>query len=91
MNQDKIDTNELGPISVIHPAPGEFTERQILDDPILRYFHYAHLPDVLKARSKPFCDLAHKIIDTTPRNAERTVCLRKLLEAKDCGVRAHVE
>lgn len=30
----------------------------------------------------------HPAIDTTPRNAERTVALRKLLEAKDAGVRA---
>ena len=54
--------------------------------------------------SKPFCDLAHAIVkgDTVPesgtvsfgkggglpRNPERTVALRKLLEAKDCAVRA---
>lgn len=72
----------------IHPAPQEFSETEIGSDPILRFFHYAHLPDVLKARSKPFCDLARHLIDTTPRNAERTVALRKLLEAKDAGVRA---
>lgn len=75
---------------VIHPAPTEFTAEQIAQDPILQYFHYAHLPPALQARSKPFCDLARLIIDTTPRNAERTVALRKLLEAKDAGVRAHV-
>ena len=28
------------------------------------------------------------MIDKLPRNAERTVALRKLLEAKDCAVRA---
>lgn len=74
----------------IHPAPTEFTKDEIAVDAILRYFHYAHLPVVLQARSKPFCDLARLIIDTTPRNAERTIALRKLLEAKDAGVRAHV-
>ena len=72
----------------IHPKPNEFTEDEIGTDQILRYFHYAHLPDTLKGRSKPFCDLARQIIDTTPRNAERTVALRKLLEAKDAAVRA---
>ena len=72
----------------IHPAPQEFTAEEIAQDNILRFFHYAHLPPVLQARSKPFCDLARHIIDTTPRNAERTVALRKLLEAKDAGVRA---
>ena len=74
----------------IHPAPTEFTAEQIAQDPVLQYFHYAHLPPALQARSKPFCDLARLIIDTTPHNAERTVALRKLLEAKDAGVRAHV-
>lgn len=72
----------------IHPAPQEFTTDEIAADPILRFFHYAHLPPVLQDRSKPFCDLARHIIHTTPRNAERTVALRKLLEAKDAGVRA---
>ena len=75
----------------IHPAPAEFSAEQLSTDPILRYFHYVHLPPALQARSKPFCDLARQIVETTPRNAERTVALRKLLEAKDAGVRAHVE
>jgi hypothetical protein len=74
----------------IHPAPTEFSAEEIQNDPILRYFHYAHLPPTLQSRSKPFCDLARLIVDTTPRNQERTVALRKLLEAKDAGVRAHV-
>ncbi|MFQ0815750.1 hypothetical protein AVM02_07510 [Brucella anthropi] len=77
-------------MSGIHPAPTEFTEEQLREDHILRYFHYAHLPEVLRPRSKPFCDLARHIIETTPRNPERTVALRKLLEAKDAAVRAHV-
>jgi hypothetical protein len=75
-------------VDVIHPAPWEFTEEEIATDPILRYFHYRHLPDMLKQASQPFCNLARHIIDTTPRNAERTVALRKLLEGKDAAVRA---
>lgn len=74
--------------SAIHPAPVEFSDEQIAQDHILRYFHYAHLPEVLRNRSKPFCNLAQQIVDTTPRNPERTVALRKLLEAKDAAVRA---
>lgn len=77
-------------MSDIHPAPQEFTEAQIAEDAILRFFHYAHLPEALQARSKPFCDLARTVVETTPRNAERSVALRKLLEAKDAAVRAHV-
>lgn len=72
----------------IHPKPQEFSADEVQVDHILRYFHYSHLPEVLQAKSKPFCDLARMIIDTTPRNPERTVALRKLLEAKDAAVRA---
>lgn len=74
----------------IYPAPAEFTADQIAADAILRYFYYLHLPPVLQSASKPFCDLARHIVETLPRNAERTVALRKLLEAKDAAVRANV-
>ena len=77
-------------MSDIHPAPREFTEEQISTDPILRYFHYFHLPESLAKHSKPFCDLARHVVTTLPRNPERTVALRKLLEAKDAAVRANV-
>lgn len=58
------------------------------EEPMLRWFQYEHLPAALQAASKPFCDLARQFVETTPRNAERTVALRKLLEAKDAAVRA---
>jgi len=74
----------------IHPAPTEFTAEQLAVDPILRYFHYVHLPQFLQGSSKPFCMLAFHIVETLPRNAERSVALRKLLEAKDAAVRAGV-
>ncbi|GLT03033.1 hypothetical protein GCM10007897_44720 [Sphingobium jiangsuense] len=77
-------------MSDIHPAPAEFSTDQIAADGILRYFHYSHLPPVLQAASRPFCDLARHIVESLPRNAERTVALRKLLEAKDAAVRANV-
>jgi len=75
---------------LLHPAPTEFSFEEVSRDHILQFFHYAHLPEALQARSKPFCDLARLIVDTTPRNPERTVALRKLLEAKDANVRAYV-
>jgi hypothetical protein len=55
---------------------------------ISQFFAYAHLPPHLQAVSKPFGDLAEQIVTTLPRNPERTVALRKLLEAKDAAVRA---
>lgn len=74
----------------IHPGPTEFTDEQIAQDHILRFFHYAHLPPNLADRSRPFCQLARQIVDSTPRNPERTVALRKLLESKDAAVRAYI-
>jgi len=74
----------------IHPALTQFTDAELFVDPILCYFHYAHLPATLQASSRPFCELAAHIIATLPRNAERSVALRKLLEAKDAAVRANV-
>lgn len=72
----------------IHPAPTEFTADEIAQDHVLRYFHYAHLPEKLRRTSGLFCSMARYLVDTTPRNPERTVALRKLLEAKDAAVRA---
>jgi RyR domain len=58
-------------------------------DPIMQFFTWAHLKsDEMKAVSEPFCSLAMHIEQTVPRNPERTVALRKLLEAKDAAVRA---
>jgi hypothetical protein len=49
-------------------------------EPILQFFAWAHLPAHLAAVSRPFGELAQTIVDTLPRNPERTVALRKLLE-----------
>ena len=54
----------------------------------MQFFAYTHLPAHLQEISKPFGDLAEQIVATLPRNPERTVALRKLLEAKDAAVRA---
>lgn len=57
-------------------------------DHIMQFFRYDHLPPNLQEVSKPFGELAERIEATVPRNPERTVALRKLLEAKDAAVRA---
>jgi len=59
-------------------------------EPMLQFFVYDHLRGELQNISKPFCDLAGWVVAMVPRNPERTVVLRKLLEAKDCAVRAHL-
>jgi hypothetical protein len=53
-----------------------------------QFFAYDHLKPPLQDVSKPFGELAARIVDTLPDNPERTTALRKLLEAKDCAVRA---
>ena len=55
---------------------------------IMQYFKYEHLPENLQNVSKPFCDLAEFVETTMDNSAEKSVCLRRLLEAKDAGVRA---
>lgn len=65
--------------SVINYNPSEY---------LLQFFEYAHLPLSLQEISKPFNELAGHIVGNLPRNPERTVALRKLLEAKDCAVRS---
>lgn len=54
---------------------------------VLQFFSYAHLPPHLQDVSRSFCELAERVADG-PQNAEATVALRKLLEAKDAAVRA---
>jgi hypothetical protein len=58
---------------------------------MLRHFRWAHLPADLQAYSRPFADLAEDLADRLPDSPELTACLRKLLEAKDCAVRARVD
>ena len=58
--------------------------------PIMKYFEYTHLPEKLQEISKPFAELAKKMDETLPDGAEKSAGLRKLLEAKDCMVRANL-
>ncbi len=59
-----------------------------MPSPIMRYFEFAHLPEKLQAVSKPICEIAQHYDSTLPESAEKSAGLRKLLEAKDCLVRA---
>lgn len=77
-------TNES--IAVGEPSPSSNRAK----DPMLQFFEYGHLPRELQKYSEPFYRLARLMVDTLPRNPERTVGLRKLLEAKDCAVRASI-
>lgn len=75
-------------IRTLEENPGVSRDETRPADRMEQFFAYAHLPPHLQAVSKPFGELAALLIATLPSNAERTVALRKLLESKDCAVRA---
>jgi len=54
----------------------------------MQFFAYSHLPAHLQEMSRPFGDLAEEMVKTLPPSPELSAGLRKLLEAKDCFVRA---
>lgn len=57
--------------------------------PIIKYFKFDHLPDgQLKDVSKMCCSLAQELDKIIPDGPEKSAGLRKLLEGKDCFVRA---
>lgn len=57
-------------------------------NPIMTYFEYEHLPPHLQEVSKPFGILATQMNEQLADGPEKSAGLRKLLEAKDCMVRA---
>lgn len=56
--------------------------------PELRWFEFSHLPTHLQEVSRPFYVLAAQLQVQCMACTERSVALRKLLEAKDAAVRA---
>lgn len=67
------------------------TERHPGTTHLLRYFDYDHLPAHLQLVSAWSADLAQQMIQHLPDGPELTAGLRKLLEAKDCFVRAALD
>ena len=75
-------------------SPVEYVPRDLSDrqEPLLRYFEHAHLPEgPLAETSRLFAVVARDLVDTLPRSPERTVALRKLLESKDAAVRTALD
>ena len=58
-------------------------------DYVEKLFAYEHLPPHLQSTSRSFHDLAMMILEL-PRNPERTISLRLLVQAKDAAVRTKV-
>lgn len=61
------------------------------ESPIMRYFTFSHLPLNLQAVSFKFKELAVSIDEILPPGPEKSVALRKLLEAKDAAVRSALD
>lgn len=57
----------------------------------IKYFQYQHLPIHLQRVSELFFHLARKLEEELPDSAEKSAGMRKLLEAKDCFVRAQLD
>lgn len=57
----------------------------------IKYFSYEHLPPKLQEISKPLTELALLLEEILPDSAEKSAGMRKLLEAKDCFVRAKLD
>lgn len=57
----------------------------------IRWFGYDHLPEPLQAVSRPVGELAALMEEMLPDGAEKSAGMRKLLEAKDCFVRAALD
>jgi hypothetical protein len=58
---------------------------------LLRWFEYDHLPPHLQDISQEFKILANIMVKALPDGPELSTGLRKLLEAKDCMVRAAID
>ena len=57
----------------------------------IKFFSFSHLPPKLQEVSKPVGELAQLMEETLPDGPEKSAGMRKLLEAKDCFVRALLE
>lgn len=55
---------------------------------LLQWFSTDHLRDDLKDTVDRFREVAEWVDRSLPENPEKTTALRKLVEAKDCAVRA---
>jgi hypothetical protein len=60
------------------------------EERMMKWFAYQHLPDKLQYVSSQFHTCAVAMCTAVQPGPERTVALRKLLEAKDAAVRATV-
>lgn len=81
-------SNEAQQDAALNAQPRTQSEWEA-DEPMLQLFRYQHLPEPLQSISRPFGELARRLVATLPPNRERATALRRLRESKDCAVTAH--
>lgn len=64
------------------------TDRHPSTQHVMQFFTYSHLPEHLQGVSAECHRLAETLLAELSDGPELTAALRKLLEAKDCAVRA---
>lgn len=74
----------------MNPEIEEDIKKAAAVDDVMQFFSFSHLPGHLQDLSRPFAELALKLVKLAPRNAQRTMALNKLVEAKDNAVRAMI-
>ena len=86
----------MEPSSTAEPVTPRISDERIASiladsgEHIAQFFAFGHLPERLANVSRPWATLAAEVVLLLPRNPERTVALRKLLEGKDAAVRAYI-
>ena len=87
---ERTEAPEAGGQSDGHFLQDRLRHHHAAGEHIAQFFAFGHLSELLRPVSIEFARLAVLVLDLVPRNPERTVALRKLLEAKDAAVRARV-
>jgi hypothetical protein len=87
---EEIGVRVSSPPLVISATGGKMSDRHPSVTAVTQFFKSDHLPDHLKEIAEPCEDLKNQMLHNLPDSPELTVGLRKLLEAKDCFVRARV-
>lgn len=68
----------------------KITKEDVADEPVLRWFREEAQPPMLDEVALSFRDLALEVFHRLPRTPERTILLRKLVDAQDEASRASV-
>jgi hypothetical protein len=84
--KDRLAAEFPGVPILVHPEQVSVFVAEV--ESVLKYFAYGHLPPRLQEISGPCHDLAQAMVANLPAGSELAEGLRKLLEAKDCFVRA---